>query len=351
MHSSEAMVVSILCALFLSSLSLVSSSPEFFEFIEAPSYGPNAYAFDSDGELYASVEDGRIIKYDKPSNKFLTHAVASPIWNNALCENNTNQDLKPLCGRVYDFGFHYETQRLYIADCYFGLGFVGPDGGHAIQLATSGDGVEFKWLYALAIDQQAGFVYVTDVSTKYDDRGVQDIIRINDTTGRLIKYDPSTEEVTVLMKGLNIPGGTEVSKDGSFVLVGEFASHRILKYWLKGPKANTSEFLLKVRGPGNIKRTKDGDFWVASSDNNGITVTPRGIRFDEFGNILEVVAIPLPYKGEHIEQVQEHDGALFVGSLFHEFVGILHNYKSSVDHHQEKNSGGLNASFKEFSSF
>nr|USE06681.1 strictosidine synthase [Uncaria rhynchophylla] len=328
--------------LFLSPLSVVQSSPEFFQFLKSP-YGPNAFAFNSAGELYAAVEDGRIVKYKGSNNGFSTHAVASPIWNGEVCENNTKPQLKPFCGRAYDLGFHYETQQLYIADCYYGLGVVGSEGGHATQLARSADGVDFKWLYALALDQQTGFVYLTDVSTKYDDRGVQDILRINDTTGRLIKYDPSTNEARVLMNGLNVPGGTEVSRDGSFLVVAEYLSHRILKYWLKGPKANTSEVLLKVRGPGNIKRTHDGEFWVASSDNNGITVTPRGIKFDEFGNILEVVPIPLPYKGEHFEQVQEHNGALYIGSLFHDFVGILHNYEGSSDA-QKNYIDGVNGS-------
>ncbi|KAL3524956.1 hypothetical protein ACH5RR_013328 [Cinchona calisaya] len=343
MHISENMfVVTISFILFLSSPSLVLSSP-FFKFIQAPSYGPNAYAFDSAGRLYAVVEDGRIVKYEGSSNAFLDHAVASPFWTKKLCENSTKPQLKPLCGRAYDLGFHYETQQLYIADCYFGLGVVGPEGGLAKKLAKSGDGVEFKWLYALVVDQQTGIVYVTDVSTKYDDRGVQDILRTNDTTGRLIKYDPTTREVTVLMKGLNVPGGAEISKDGYFILIGEFLSNQILKYWLKGPKANTLEFLLHVKGPGSIKRTNAGDFWVASSDNNGITVTPRGIRFDEFGNILEVVPIPLPYKGEHIEQVQEHNGALYIGSLFHGFIGILYNYKGLSE---ENNLGGVVESLK-----
>nr|WNF20693.1 strictosidine synthase [Mitragyna speciosa] len=344
MNTSESMVaLTIFFTLFLFPLSVVLSSAEFFQFLKSP-YGPNAFAFNSAGELYAAVEDGRIVKYKGSSNHgFSTHAVASPFWNRKVCENYTELQLKPFCGRTYDLGFHHETRQLYIADCYYGLGVVGPEGGRATQVARSADGVDFKWLYALAVDQQTGFVYLTDVSTKYDDRGVQDIMRINDTTGRLIKYDPSTNEARVLMNGLNVPGGTEVSKDGSFLVVAEFLSHRILKYWLKGPKANTSEVLLKVRGPGNIKRTKAGEFWVASSDNNGITVTPRAIKFDDFGNILQVVPVPPPHKGEHFEQAQEHNGALYIGTLFHDFVGILHNNEGSSEP-KENNAHGVSGS-------
>nr|AXK92563.1 strictosidine synthase [Gelsemium sempervirens] len=322
---SQTMAVLSILVLFLISPPLVLSS--CFSFLGPPSYGPNAYAWDwADEGPYVAVEDGRIVKYEGPDINFVDFAYASPFWNKEQCLNNTSPDKKDLCGRTYDLAFNYVTKELYVADCYFHLSVVGPEGGHATQLAKSVNGVPFKWLYALTVDQPTGNLYFTDVSTKYDDKGIQDIIRTKDTTGRVLKYDPSTKEVTLLMKDLHVPGGIEVSKDSSFILVAEFMTHRILKYWLTGPKADTAEVLLKVRGPGNIKRKITGEFWVASSDNNGITVTPRGILFDEFGRVLKVVPIPLPYKGEHIEQVVEHDGKLYVGSLFHSYVGILQNF-------------------------
>ncbi|BFG32981.1 protein MIS12 homolog isoform X1 [Prunus yedoensis var. nudiflora] len=43
----------------------------------------------------------------------------------------------------------------------------------------------------------------------------------HDATGRLLKFDPQTKEVTVLLRGLSLPLGTAVSKHGSFVLVSE----------------------------------------------------------------------------------------------------------------------------------
>ena len=83
----------------------------------------------------------------------------------------------------------------------------------------------------------------------------------NDATGRLLEYDPSTNQVTVLMKGLSGAVGTAVSTDGSFVLVTELFANRTQKFWLKGPKANTSEILITFQGrPDNIKTTADGTF-------------------------------------------------------------------------------------------
>ena len=40
--------------------------------------------------------------------------------------------------------------------------------------------------------------------------------------------------------------------------------NRIMKYWLKGPKAGSMEEFAEVPGyPDNIRRTQGGDFWVA----------------------------------------------------------------------------------------
>lgn len=176
-------------------------------------------------------------------------------------------------------------------------------------------------------------------------RGVQHIMDTNDTTGRLLKYDPLTKKVTVLMKGLNVPGGTEVSKDSTFVLVAEYLGNKILKYWLEGPKANSSEILLEIPGPGNIKRTPAGDFWVPSTDENAPKLTSIGVRFNEFGRILETVDLPQPYKNEHLEQIHEHNHALYVGSLFHNFIGVLE--RASLDQQKEYGLDGLNEYNKE----
>nr|AEY82398.1 strictosidine synthase [Tabernaemontana elegans] len=328
MANSQIVAVFTIFLLFLSSPSLALSSSILGEIqIDAPSYGPNAFTFDSTNKgFYTSVLDGRVLKYDGPETGFVDFAYASPYWNKAFCENNTDAEKRPFCGRAYDIAYGYKSNNLYIVDCYFHLSVVGPEGGHATQLSTSVEGVPFKWLYALAVDQRTGLIYFTDVSTRYDDRGVEEIIMTSDRTGRLIKYDPSTKETTLLLKELHVPGGAEVGADSTFVLVAEFLNDQILKYWLEGPKKGTAEVLLKIPKPGSIKRNAKGHFWVASSEEQGGMhgiVTPRAVRFDEFGNILEVFLMPPPYAGEHFEQVQEHDGLLYVGTLFHSAVGIL----------------------------
>ncbi|KAL3537413.1 hypothetical protein ACH5RR_000779 [Cinchona calisaya] len=108
------------------------------------------------------------VKYERSLSSFNDYAYASPFWSKVVCksENDTLEaQLKPSCGRACNLAFNYATNKLYIADDYYGLGVVGPDGGQAIQLANSADGIDFKWLYALTVDQRTGVIYFTDVST------------------------------------------------------------------------------------------------------------------------------------------------------------------------------------------
>jgi len=65
--------------------------------------------------------------------------------------------------------FDKKTGDLYIADAYFGLMKVGPQGGFATSLATEAEGVPFRFTNDVDVDTE-GNVYFTDSSTKYQRR-------------------------------------------------------------------------------------------------------------------------------------------------------------------------------------
>ncbi|KAA8541126.1 hypothetical protein F0562_025128 [Nyssa sinensis] len=109
-----------------------------------------------------------------------------------------------------------------IADAAFGLVVIGPNGGAATQLATSAGGVPFHFAAAVDVDQLTGNVYFTDASTVYNLSQLHQLIRTRDATGRLLKYDPKTKNVTVLLRGLGGASRVAISRDGSFILVSEF---------------------------------------------------------------------------------------------------------------------------------
>ena len=55
-------------------------------------------------------------------------------------------------------------------------------------------------------------------------------------TGRLLRYDPVVDEVTVLARGLSFPNGISVDKDETFLLFAETFTLSLLKYTLEGGK-------------------------------------------------------------------------------------------------------------------
>ena len=61
--------------------------------------------------------------------------------------------MKQVCGRPLGLKFNEATWQLYIVYAYFGLMVVGRNGGVAKQLAISVEGVLFRFINALDIDQ------------------------------------------------------------------------------------------------------------------------------------------------------------------------------------------------------
>lgn len=71
------------------------------------------------------------------------------------------------CGRPLGLRFNKESGQLYIADAYFGLLVVGPEGGYATPLATHVHGKPI--LFANDLDLHSnGSIFFTDTSTRYD---------------------------------------------------------------------------------------------------------------------------------------------------------------------------------------
>ncbi|PRQ54849.1 putative strictosidine synthase [Rosa chinensis] len=75
-----------------------------------------------------------------------------------------------------------------------------------------------------------------------------------------MRYDPWTKNVTVLRDDLSFANGVALSKDGDFVLVTQTTAKNILRYWLRGPRANTVDIFFQLRGaPDNIIRNINGE--------------------------------------------------------------------------------------------
>ncbi|XP_038688092.1 protein STRICTOSIDINE SYNTHASE-LIKE 11-like [Tripterygium wilfordii] len=322
----RAVMISLFMILFsFPSIILCNVIPSYGKLPLSPNaMGPEALAFNSKGGgPYTGMEDGRILQYLGPCVGFHDFAFTSPNRSKRVCDGNTNSSLGSVCGRTFGLGFYFRTGDLYIADIYLGLLVVGQNGRLATQLANSADGVPFRFTNALDVDQRTGIVYFTDSSSVYPRSAVEEAVARGDATGRLLKFDTRTGQVTVLLGGLKSSGGAAVNKDGSFVLVTEYGANRVQKYWLKGPKANTSEILVSLPGrPGNIKRTPLGDFWVAVNVNT-TTIRPTGMKINGLGQILQTVALDALYNNKSVSEIQEFRGKLYIGSNVASFVGVV----------------------------
>ncbi|XVF78782.1 hypothetical protein PTKIN_Ptkin14bG0164200 [Pterospermum kingtungense] len=192
-------------------------------------------------------------------------AIPSPFRNRKLCDGSTNPNLEPICGRPLRLKFNTATCHLYIADAYFGLLELGPNGGVAKQNPTSAEGVPFRFTNGLDIDTNT-------------ESGRMRVLRFN--------------------------------------LEGEEQGH--------DPKV----FAQLPRVPDNIKRNEKGEFWVALNTRRTWRIVidapdPIGIKYDVEGNVLQQLDGKGGFTFNSISEVKEFNGRLYIGSVTKPYVSIL----------------------------
>lgn len=159
------------------------------------------------------------------------------------------------------------------------------------------------------------------------------IILTGEATGRLLRYDPSTNSTTVLASGMAFPNGVALSADGTHVVVAETTRCRLLRHWLRGPAAGTTEPFADLPGyPDNVRRASAGAggnyYWVALNRDkswmaNG--TTPRSVAAVRVHGETGAVTEALRGLGNATlsEVVERPGGALWLGSLDTPYVGLL----------------------------
>ncbi|CAI9785827.1 unnamed protein product [Fraxinus pennsylvanica] len=317
--------------------------------------GPESMAFDPMGRgPYTGVADGRVIFWD--GHKWTDFAYTSAN-RSGLCDPKPSimNYLKNehICGRPLGLRFDKRTGDLYIADAYFGLMKVGPEGGLATSLATEAEGVRLGFTNDLDTDDE-GNIYFTDSSTKYQRRNFLQLVFSGENSGRVLKYNPHTKETTVLFRNLQFPNGLSLSKDGSFFVFCEGSVGRLRKYWLKGEKARTSEVMAVLPGfPDNIRTNEDGDFWVAIHSRRTIyahllALYPKLrlfwlklpipvklhflmqlggspaviVKYSPEGKLLKILEDRQGKVVKVVSEVEEKDGKLWIGSVLMPFVAV-----------------------------
>ena len=287
--------------------------------------GPEDVDVDSHGRVYGGTQDGKIIR----------------LWPDGMIETFAETHGRPL-------GLHFDKDgNLIVCDAYKGLLSIDKN-GKITTLATSADGIPFKFTDDLDISKN-GVIYFSDASDKYaQNEYLYDLLEAK-PHGRLISYDTVTKEVKVLLKNLYFANGIALSQDEDFVLVNETYRYRITRYWLKGPKAGTSDvFIDNLPGfPDGVSANRKGTFWVAFFTVRNDTADklhpfpflktlmsklprdfwpkplPYGLvlALDEDGNIIQSLHDPTGKHLMEITSVQEHEGYLYLGSLHSDRIG------------------------------
>ncbi|GMN57983.1 hypothetical protein TIFTF001_027077 [Ficus carica] len=314
---------------------VLSQSLSTFQKLNLPStsVGPESITFDSIGRgPYTGISDGRIVRYDKHNSRFVNFAYTSQNRTSILlidCRSFSIIAAAAAAAAVVVVDVDVvRKNKLFIADALLGLFVVrGTKGGLASKLATSAEGVPFKFLNGLTVDQRNGDVYFTDFSSVFLLSQINEAIAANDSTGRLLKFNYRNQSVTVLLSGLSGANGVAISQDCSYLLVAEFIANRTRRYWLSGRRASTSEVVATFQGrPDNIRRTPLGDFWVAVNiPRPGVanSLEPTAIRIDGAGNNLQTFPLDKYYKGTTISEFLQRGVQYYAGSVDANFVGVF----------------------------
>ncbi|RLN15965.1 protein STRICTOSIDINE SYNTHASE-LIKE 13 [Panicum miliaceum] len=233
-------------------------------------FGPESIEFDGEGRgPYAGLADGRVVRWMGEEAGWETFAVMNPCWSEKVCANGANSttrkqhDKEEFCGRPLGLRFHKETGELYVADAYYGLMAVARSGGVATSLAREAGGDPIRFANDLDVHRN-GSVFFTDTSMRYSRKDHLNILLEGEGTGRLLRYDPGTGAVHVVLKGLVFPNGLQISEDQRFLLFSETTNCRIMRYWLEGPRTGELEVFANLPGfPDNVRSNGKGQFWVA----------------------------------------------------------------------------------------
>ena len=209
--------------------------------------GPEDIAPGPDGHLYATTLAGPVLRIDARGT-FTVFA---------------DTGRRPL-GIEMD---HDGT--LVVANSYRGLQRIGRDGS-VTEILTEIDGRPLGYANDLAIGND-GSIYFSESSTKFPARAVGgtyeasllDLLE-HGGHGRVLEFRPDTGATRVVIDGLNYANGVAISADQQFLLIAETGAYRILRHWLQGPGAGSTEVILdELPGfPDNINAGRNGRYWI-----------------------------------------------------------------------------------------
>lgn len=291
--------------------------------------GPEAIVQGPDSMLYSGLQDGRIIKFSKDgtSQKAFTNTKGRPL------------------GMKFD-----PNGNLIVADGKMGL--LSIDSLGTINVLTNEvEGTQIYFADDLDIASD-GIIYFTDASQRNKD--IMDEVWEASASGRLLSYNPSSQETKIVLDNLRFCNGVAVSPGGDFLILTETFGMVVHKVWIQGPKQGTTEKIVKALPgfPDNVTYNGKGIYWIAIPDQRADkvfenlfpkpflrSIVARLPKFITNRNIPQKMGmvVGINEKGDVIHNLQhrkgdihsitsaiEIDGKLYLGSLRMNKI-VVHN--------------------------
>lgn len=293
--------------------------------------GPEDVLLDGGGGLLTGVADGRIIRVGLAGQPTRTLADTGG---------------RPLGLEWLPDG------RLLVCDALRGLLAVRTDDGRSEVLAAKVDGTPMRFCNNAAVAPD-GTVFFSDSSQRFGIEHYRGELLEHSGTGRLLRRDPDGT-VEVVLTGLQFPNGVALDPSGDWLAVAETTTYRVLRLWLRGPRAGEHQVLVDgLPGfPDNISTGSDGLIWIAiPSPRNPVLdrllplppvlrrlawALPESLQPAE-GRAVRVMAVDANGTVMHdvhgpgdeyhmVTGVREHRGTLYLGSLVEQSVGVLDDW-------------------------
>ncbi|XP_074280788.1 uncharacterized protein LOC141605793 [Silene latifolia] len=292
--------------------------------------GPEDIWVDKEGIVYTATRDGWIKRLHKNGS----------LENWKWVHNGSLLGMAPLA-----------AGGIVVCDTELGLLKVTEDNG-VTSLVSQFNGSQINFADDV-IEAKDGNLYFSVASTKYGFREWNLDVLEAIPHGQLLKYNPKTDQVSLLLDNLGFANGVALSKDEDYLLICESWKCRCLKYWLDSELEGTAEVFIEnlPGGPDNINLAPDGSFWISL-----IPLSPKGFEFLYTSKIARHVMATFPRIADTLEAFNkratvvkvsengkilakyddpngkvlnfvtsafEYQGHLYLGSLKSNFVGKL----------------------------
>lgn len=219
---------------------------------------------------------------------------------------------------------HHPEGWLLVCDAHRGLLRVEPATGRVEVVADSVDGTRLLVTNNAAVAAD-GTIWFSDSSTVHPIEDWRQDFARDTRTGRLLRRDPDGV-VEVVLEGLAFANGVALASDESFVTVAESGGRTVVRHWLAGDRAGTTDLLVDdLPGyPDNTARGSDGLVWVtiASPVLPLVGLLHRGPRW------LRVAATSVP------ERLQPQPGRVVHVQAYDDGGALVHDVRrSATDFH------------------